>query len=574
MSKRPISIDELLKDDASIPTYIPKSKRPKEDTNSNEQKQQPLPKFQSSSTSNKTKPQNRIASNIPKLEPIRQSYEPKKKNKKFQFDWDDSEDTSNGFNPSLVDNEEEDNINDPLLKDKSIGHWSTKSVQEMTERDWRIFNEDYGITVKNSNNKNNDSNTPNPIRSWDESKLNSKIVDLLYNFGFETPTPIQRSSIPIAIEQRDLVGIAETGSGKTLAFLLPIFNYLLSIDSNYLKYEKVKNENLVLILAPTRELALQIKKEAENFCSKLGFNVLSIIGGHQYQDTINEIALKGCDIIVGTPGRLIDSIEKKLFDLSKCYYLVMDEADRMIDMGFEKDLNKLYEYLPTNTKLQNSIDTRIFNLKNKITMMYTATITPIITKLTKSFLIDPVYITIGGAGEALNNIDQRFELLSNKQSNLESIKISKLIKLIQSHNYKNPNSLIIIFANFKDTVDNLSVELDSRNFKTTTIHGSKTQESRELALQQFKNYEKPILIATDIAARGIDVSNVNLVINFQMPKQFDEYIHRIGRTGRAGKFGESFSFINDENDKEIFIPLKKFLKKGGKKLPEWLYRYN
>ncbi|KAI5964593.1 PRP28 [Candida pseudojiufengensis] len=581
MSKRPISIDELLKDDTTVPTYISRSKRIKETTTEPQQQKLPLPKSQSSTISNTTisnttkfKSQ-RNDTNL-NLEPkIRHhSYEPRTKRNKFQFDWDESEDTSKGFDSNYLINDEEDDdekLKDPLLKDRSIGHWTNKSLEQMTNRDWRIFNEDYGIIIKNTNNTK--SSIPNPIRSWKESKINPKMIEILTESGFQNPTPIQRSSIPVAIEHKDVIGIAETGSGKTLAFLIPIFNYLLSIDSNFLKYEKIKNENLILILAPTRELALQIQKQAEIFCKKLNFNIISIIGGHKYQDTIDEIEKNGCDIIVGTPGRLIDSIEKKIFELNKCYYIVMDEADRMIDMGFEKDLTKIYEYLPTNNQLVNSIDSKIFGIKNKITMMYTATITPIITKLTNTYLIDPIHITIGGAGEALDSIDQKFELI-NDSANLEQIKISKLIKIIQSHNYKNPQSLIIIFANFKDIVDQISEELNLKNFKTTTIHGSKSQELRETSLQQFKNHETPILVATDVAARGIDVPNVSLVINYQMPKDFQEYIHRIGRTGRAGNFGESFSFIVEIDDKEIYLPLKKFLKKGDKKLPDWLYRYH
>ena len=596
MSKRPIPIDDLLKEDAIVPKYIPKSKRAKSSNGPGEDGANTTFKLQypqisvnyGSAISRSTQfPAQQKSSTRPTT-----SLQPpsKLRHKKFQFDWDDIDDphynpqplysfeldqlgVGNGDNYDDNNNDDYDDdddfdFQDPLLHDdRNSGHWSTKLLSEMTDRDWRIFNEDYGITTKGKK-------IPHATRSWDESGLNPKILASLKSFGFHQPTPVQRASIPISLELRDVVGVAETGSGKTLAFLLPLLHYLSRVDENYLNYEKVRNEPLALVLAPTRELALQITQEAEKFGKQLGFNVLSIIGGRQYQETMdqidNMIVGRGVHIVVGTPGRLLDSVERKILNFSKCYYLVMDEADRMIDMGFEKDLNKLINLLPKNEKLSTTIDGKLFHLTKRLTMMYTATISPPIEKITKSYLIDPAYIYIGGAGEALDNIDQHFDYLSTYA---ESARLSKLIKVVQGHKRRNRNALVIIFANFKHVCDVLSLELEQNNLLNVVIHGSKSQEAREEALDDFRTHQAPILVATDVAARGIDVPNVSLVINYQMSKKFDEYIHRIGRTGRAGNLGESYTFLDDA-DAETFMPLKKFLKSGRKKVPEWLYRYN
>lgn len=564
MSKRPRSVEELLEDDDSkTAVFIPVNKRMDIKNAS--------PSSSTSNVSNKSAYQRLMMTRKATQDNsiIQEQPTDKKKQafRKFQFEWNaEEEDTASGFTPLISDDDEDDeeeDANDQLLKNLDTIHWKDKQLKDMTDRDWRIFKEDYNITTKGKN-------IPNPLRSWDESSINSKLISIIYKLGFNQPTSIQRASIPLSLIKRDVVGVAETGSGKTLSFLIPLLNYILSIDENYIKYEKSLNMPMGLILAPTRELAIQITKEAEKFCKKLGYVVLSIIGGHQYLNTIDDIDKSGVHIIVATPGRLVDSIDRKIIDLSKCYYLIMDEADRMIDMGFEKDLNKIMSKLPNSDQLSQTIDGRIFHLDKRSTMMFTATISPPIEKITKNYLIDPGYVYIGGAGEALDNIEQQFEYLPSATS--ETTKFNKLMKYIGNHMKNTRNPLIIIFANFKHVCDSLSQELSSNHLDNVVIHGSKSQEARELAINQFRNHESEILIATDVAARGIDIPNVTLVINFQMVNKFDEYIHRIGRTGRAGNKGKSFTFIS-EQDSDVFIPLKKFLKKGGKRVPDWLYNY-
>lgn len=488
---------------------------------------------------------------------------PKSKKHKFNFDWDTKDDTSLSVEPMMA---YVAPVNNAVPLER---HWLEKKLLDMTKRDWRIFREDFSITSKGND-------IPNPVRSWKESEIPDSILRIIDQLGYKQPTPIQRAAIPTALQYRDVVGIAETGSGKTLAFLVPLLSYLSSIDKYYMdveyRLESRCNRVLSLVLAPTRELALQISKEATNFASVLGYNVVTIIGGHQYEETVNSVQ-QGAHIVVATPGRLIDSVEKRLVDLGSCYHLTMDEADRMIDMGFEKSLQSILSYLPLSCV---GLDTTIFNVKRRTTLMFTATISPPIEKITKDYLESPAYLYIGDVGAVVDNIDQRFEYLGDKvdtYEELNSVRVGKLAALLRQHIRDTNEPLMIIFANYKRTCELLSVELSNQNIgSNVVIHGSKSQEAREASIVSFKNHTVNVLIATDVAARGIDIPNVSLVVNYHMPKRFDEYIHRIGRTGRAGKSGASCSFV-DDGDAETLPNLKSFLSKGSKRPPDWLLRH-
>lgn len=491
----------------------------------------------------------------------------KKSLRKYAFNWDLEDDTSSEYAP-LVTVDVSKPRNQVLKSEK---HWSQKPLDQMTARDWRIFKDDYNITSKGGD-------LPNPLRLWEEHpQLPAKLVDILKNtLNYQEPTPIQRAAIPLALEHRDVVGIAETGSGKTLAFLLPLLTYITSIEPEYMKYEHSQeinsNKTLGLILAPTRELALQISTECQKFTKPLGLSVVTIIGGHQYEETVHSLQ-NGVHIVVATPGRLIDSLERGLISLEKCYHLIMDEADKMIDMGFEKSLQQILGYLPTSDHLLSSLDTRIFRIKKRTTLMFTATITPAIEKITKNYLVDPGYLYIGNANELVDNIEQKFEYLGETPGDKQTVdpkRLRRLVNVLEQHKKKGAFS-VIIFANYRNVVEQLADELAEKNFGgVAVIHGSKNQEARERAIKSFRAKESSVLIATDVAARGIDVPHVSMVVNFQMSNKFEEYIHRIGRTGRAGQQGESFTFI-DDGDSETFQGLKKFLSRGGYKIPEWLY---
>ncbi|QEL63187.1 hypothetical protein CJJ09_005383 [Candidozyma auris] len=488
-----------------------------------------------------------------------------KKTPKYKFDWDEEDDTSNGYEP-LVTLEE----TRPVVNSIPEKHWSQKPLQEMTARDWRIFKDDYNISSKGDN-------IGNPLRFWHEDPLiPKKVLDIIQNkLRYQEPTPIQRASLPLVLRNRDVVGVAETGSGKTLAFVIPLLSYILGIEPEYMKHEHTQEANtnraLGLILAPTRELALQIAKETQKFTDELGLSVVTVIGGHKYEETIHSLR-NGVHIVVATPGRLVDSLERGIINLSKCYNVTMDEADKMIDMGFEKSLNQILNYLPTSEQLSSSIDSRILRIQKRNTVMFTATITPTIERLTKNYLQDPAYLFVGSANELVDTIDQNFEYMGPAPGDKQEVDANRLTRLVQvlERHKRSPNFSVIIFANFKRVVESLAEDLAEKSFKSVvTIHGSKSQEAREVAIEKFRSRSASILIATDVAARGIDIPHVSLVVNFQMSNKFEEYIHRIGRTGRAGEHGESYTFV-DDGDRDTFIDLKKFLSRGGKKVPDWL----
>lgn len=413
--------------------------------------------------------------------------------------------------------------------------WRAKSLDDMTKRDWRAFNEEYDIKLKN-----------NPVRSlrwWHESLLNAKILSIVDELGYTDPTPIQRAAIPVASSFRDVIAIAETGSGKTLAYILPMLQY---ISDRAPKIEsQAPNQPFGLILAPTRELANQISAEAAKFAAKLGLHCITIIGGHDYDETKASIA-HGVHLVVATPGRLVDTVNRKLIDLSHCHYIVFDEADRMIDMGFEADLHTIYQWLPSRETSRDAI----------ITGMYSATFSPGLDKLALGYLHDPVKLVIGKVGEKVNNIVQRFQLVEDNDDE----KMATLLEIIK------PYTSIIIFANYIKVVEYLGEVLAAHQWPNYTLHGQKSQRAREKAMDEFSKRKVRVLIATDVAARGIDIADVELVVNYQMTTKLDEYIHRIGRTGRGGVKGNSFTFLT-EADNGIFGDLSRFLNHTG---PTWL----
>ncbi|KAI7776924.1 hypothetical protein LA080_004287 [Diaporthe eres] len=530
----------------------------------------------------------------------------KRTGNKFNFGWDASEDTSKEHDPiyaqkasSLIgssrlagfgDEAREENARnfaaklaqrDPqrakeyleqfeaaqkkLAARNTLGrHWSEKALDEMRERDWRIFKEDFGIATKGGA-------IPNPMRNWTESGLPKDLLDVIKQVGYDEPSPIQRAAIPIALQARDLIGVAVTGSGKTAAFLLPLLVYIRSLPALD-EYNKADGP-YALIMAPTRELAQQIESEAKKFAEPLGFNTVSIVGGHSLEE--QAFALRnGAEIIVATPGRLKDCIERRLLVLSQCCYIVMDEADRMIDLGFEEALNRILDALPvTNEKpdteeAENALlmkqNIGMKDLKYRQTMMYTATMPPLVEKIAKQYLRRPAIVTIGNIGEAVDTVEQRVELING-----EDKRKKRLGEILHSGQYDPP---IIVFVNIKRNCDTVARDIKRLGLNAVTLHGSKTQEQREAALDSVRKGESKILVATDLAGRGIDVPDVSLVINFNMAPSIEAYTHRIGRTGRAGKSGVAITFLGSEDD-DVKYDLKQMIMKSPiSKVPEELRR--
>lgn len=472
----------------------------------------------------------------------------KSRKSKFNFEWHNSEDTLLDYKPltSL-------RVNDLLKSKKSIDslnkleetyigrHWTEKSLNEMTDRDWRIFKEDFQISTKGNS-------IAQPLRNWTELNLIPKdLLEIITKkLNFENPTSIQRVTIPNAVNNRSLIGIASTGSGKTLAFIIPILSsFSKTLDRP--RSIKVLEGPKALILAPTRELAQQIKNETEKL-TKLWKNhdckVISIVGGHSIEEITSELS-DGCDILVATPGRLIDCLENHILTLGEVSTLVLDEADKMIDLGFEEQLTTILSKL----EVENSI-----SKDKRQTMMFTATMTLPIEKIAYSYLKKPAYLTIGNSTDAIPKIQQI--VLYGPD---EDRKFTSMINILKD--FEPP---MIIFINHKRIADVLAERLHKlTRYRVTTLHGSKNQDQREHSLQLLKSGKAQIMIATNVAARGLDIPNVSLVINYEMTKKFEDYVHRIGRTGRAGNIGTALTFIGDYEDNSLLIKLQKFVESNN-----------
>ena len=442
--------------------------------------------------------------------------------------------------------------------------WTEKDLKDMRERDWRIFKEDFGIGTKGGA-------IPNPMRSWRESELPSRLLDIVEQVGYKEPSPIQRAAIPVALQARDLIGVAVTGSGKTAAFLLPLLVYISELPP---LTEVNKNDGpYALIIAPTRELVQQIETEARKFAQPLGFRVVSIVGGHLLEEQAYALR-NGAEIIVATPGRLVDCIERRLLVLSQCCYLIMDEADRMIDLGFEEPVNKILEALPVSNEKPDTEEAEDSQLmksyvggrdRYRQTMMYTATMPASLEKIARKYLRRPATITIGNAGEAVETVEQRVEFIGG-----EDKRKKRLQELLSSPEFPPP---VIVFVNIKRNCDAVARDIKNMGFTTATLHGSKTQDQREVALASVRNGQTQVLVATDLAGRGIDVPDVSLVINFNMAPSIESYTHRIGRTGRAGKSGVAITFLGPE-DTDVLYDLKQMLSKSSiSKVPDELRRH-
>ena len=425
-------------------------------------------------------------------------------------------------------------------------HWSDKKLEHMRERDWRIFKEDFNISTKGGA-------IPNPMRSWAESGLPKKLLDVVDLVGYTEPSAVQRAAIPIALQSRDLIGVAVTGSGKTAAFLLPLLVYISELPA---LNELTKNDGpYAVILAPTRELAQQIEIEARKFATPLGFTCVSIVGGHSLEEQAYNLR-DGAEIIIATPGRLVDCIERRVLVLGQCCYIIMDEADRMIDLGFEEPVNKILDALPVaNMKpdSEEAEDALVMSQhlggkdRYRQTMMYTATMPSAVERIARKYLRRPAIVTIGNVGEAVETVEQRVEFVVG-----EDKRKKRLLEILSSREFQPP---VIVFVNIKRNCDAVARDIKHSGFSSVTLHGSKTQEQREAALASVRNGATDVLVATDLAGRGIDVPDVSLVVNFNMATNIESYTHRIGRTGRAGKSGVAITFLGNEDSDVMYVSL-------------------
>jgi probable ATP-dependent RNA helicase DDX4 len=389
-------------------------------------------------------------------------------------------------------------------------------------------------------------NVPEPIERFENSGLRQLLMDNIHKSGYLRPTPVQKNALPIVTAGRDLMACAQTGSGKTAAFLLPIIHMILDDPSELIVTTK-HCEPQAVIISPTRELTLQIFNEARKFSHGSSVKIVVAYGGtaahHQAEQT-----MKGCHILVATPGRLLDFVDKGRITFSSVRFLVLDEADRMLDMGFMPDIERMMGH-PT-----------MVATGKRQTLMFSATFPEDIQRLAGKFLNNYLFLAVGIVGSACSDVEQHFHLVPKFE------KRPKLIELIAQEG----SEKTLVFVEMKRTADFIAVYLSDNGFPTTSIHGDRLQREREEALADFKNGHMGVLVATAVAARGLDIKNVYHVVNYDLPKSIDEYVHRIGRTGRVGNRGKATSFFDPEVDAPLARDLLKILQQADQDIPPWL----
>ncbi|KAK1392531.1 RNA helicase [Heracleum sosnowskyi] len=403
------------------------------------------------------------------------------------------------------------------------------------------------------------SDIPPPVNTFAEIRLGKALDDNIRRCKYVKPTPIQRHAIPVALAGRDLMACAQTGSGKTAAFCFPIISGILK-QNGTTPFGSGRRMRvacpLALIMSPTRELSCQIHDEAKKFSHQTGVKVVVAYGGAPINRQLQNLE-KGVDILVATPGRLVDMIERERISLKRIKYLALDEADRMLDMGFERQIRQIVEEMgmPPPGARQ--------------TLLFSATFPTEIQRLASDFLKNYIFLSVGRVGSSTDLIDQRVELVQDmdKRSRLMDI-----LKDQRSNGMTGKFALTLVFVETKRGADLLEHWLCGNGYSATAIHGDKVQMERERALRSFKNGSTPILVATDVAARGLDVPHVTHVINFDLPKDIDDYVHRIGRTGRAGKSGLATAFFSEKNS-SLAKALAQLMQESNQQVPTWLTQY-
>lgn len=422
----------------------------------------------------------------------------------------------------------------------------------------RAFLESNNITIEAPE----ESNERPPLPMVDFRELNGKIdaavKKTLDAQGFTTPTPIQACCWPVLLQNKDVVGIAETGSGKTFAFGLPALQHLVT-KHKVLEGGKKKGKGAqvnVLVVAPTRELAIQTEENMAKLGKSMGIGMICLYGGVSKQEQVRLLnQTPTVRIVVGTPGRVLDMARDGSLDLSQVTYLVLDEADRMLDKGFEPDIRAIIGMCTSREQ-------------GRHTSMFSATWPPAVRGLAESFMNGPVRVTVGSDELSANRrVEQTVEVLADGYA-----KERRLNDFLRSVNAQRSKDKILIFALYKKEAQRVEQTLRRGGFKVSGIHGDLGQNERIASLERFKSAETPLLVATDVAARGLDIPNVEHVINYTFPLTIEDYVHRIGRTGRGGKTGKSLTFFT-EMDKAHAGELIRVLKDADQKVPEDLTKF-
>ncbi|KAH8512396.1 hypothetical protein H0E87_005872 [Populus deltoides] len=402
-------------------------------------------------------------------------------------------------------------------------------------------------------------NVPPPVNTFAEIDLGDALNQNIRRCKYVKPTPVQRHAIPISLAGRDLMACAQTGSGKTAAFCFPIISGIMKMQDQSAQRPPRGARTvypLALILSPTRELSMQIHEEARKFSYQTGVKVVVAYGGAPIHQQLRELE-RGVDILVATPGRLVDLLERARVSLQMIKYLALDEADRMLDMGFEPQIRKIVEQM----------DMPRPGLRQ--TMLFSATFPKEIQRLASDFLSTYIFLAVGRVGSSTDLIVQRVEFVyePDKRSHLMD-----LLHAQRANGVQGKQALTLVFVETKKGADSLEHWLCINGFPATSIHGDRSQQEREQALRSFKTGNTPILVATDVAARGLDIPHVAHVVNFDLPNDIDDYVHRIGRTGRAGNSGLATAFFNEGNA-SMARPLSELMQEANQEVPDWLSRY-
>ncbi|KAM7286590.1 ATP-dependent RNA helicase vasa isoform X2 [Ixodes scapularis] len=386
-----------------------------------------------------------------------------------------------------------------------------------------------------------------PFTSFEEMGLCDLLLRNLRRAQYTKPTPVQKYAIKIALGGRDLMACAQTGSGKTAAFMLPILHTLLSdpaLDNP--SHREVQTPQAV-ILSPTRELAIQIAHDANKYAYDSILKTVLCYGGTSVGHQLSQLS-RGCHILVATTGRLKDFVEKGKVSFENLRFLVLDEADRMLDMGFEPDVRCLVGHPTMPAK------------GSRQTLMFSATFPEAIQMLAREFLVDSVMLSVGILGAANSDVKQAIYQVTQFD------KRNKLLEILGEEG----SDRVMVFVEKKKTADFLAAFISQKGIKTTSIHGDRYQRQREEALADFRRGTCPVIVATAVAARGLDIKDVRHVVNYDLPQSVDEYVHRVGRTGRVGNLGKASSFYDSETNGALARPLIKILSESQQEVPDWL----
>ncbi|CAJ1947225.1 unnamed protein product [Cylindrotheca closterium] len=425
-------------------------------------------------------------------------------------------------------------FSDPLPSTWTAPKW----ILQQGEEGWEKIRKEWHIELEGKD-------IPPPVKRFEDLKFPSPILEALSAKGIKKPTPIQIQGLPVALAGRDMIGIAFTGSGKTLTFSLPLV--MAALEEEF-RMPLMPGEGPVgIILAPSRELARQTFQVVEEYCTQISkhpdypeLRSQLIIGGEPVRSQLETLETKGLHCLVATPGRLRDILKRKNMRLDICRYICLDEADRMLDLGFDEEVGHIMNHFPHQRQ----------------TLLFSATFPKKFQDFARDTLVQPIVVNVGRAGAASLDIIQEVEYVKQE---------AKMVYLL--HCLQKTAPPVVIFSEKKGEVDDIQEYLLLKGVDAVSIHGGKDQVERNAAIDMYKAGEKDVLVATDVAAKGLDFSNIQHVINFDMPDEIENYVHRIGRTGRCGKTGVATTFINKSCDETCLLDLKHLLREARQRIP-------